>query len=708
MPFQLRQPYPPRGDQPEAIEQLVAGLERGDPHQTLLGVTGSGKTFTIANVIARWGRPTLVISHNKTLAAQLYGEFRQFFADNAVGYFISYYDYYQPEAYVPSTNTYIAKDASINDDIDRLRLQATSMLLERDDVIIVASVSCIYGLGTPDDWKGMRIRAAAGERLSRRELLEQLVAIQYTRNDLEVGRGHFRVRGDVVEVHTAYDDVIVRIELDDDVVARLSAVDPVTGQVVRRMDRLALYPAKHFVTPEPRLRPALSGIRSELRECLGELRAQGKLLEAQRLQQRTEYDLEMLAAMGSCPGVENYSRHLSGRAPGEKPGCLLDYFPRREDGSADFLTVIDESHVTVSQIGAMYEGDRSRKQTLVEFGFRLPSALDNRPLQFGEYEAMTGATIYVSATPGEHELVKSHGVVVEQIIRPTGLVDPELDVRPIEGQVDDLLNEIRLRVALRERVLVTTLTKRMAEDLTDYLSEMGVRVRYLHSDIDALERVEILRGLRLADFDVLVGINLLREGLDLPEVSLVAILDADQEGFLRSERSLIQTAGRAARNLNGRVILYADRLTGSMKRALDETGRRRERQTAYNLEHGITPRSVEKSVDDVMRATSVADAIGAGAENDLRRLMRAADAGSVEELVARLEAEMLEAAKQLEFERAASLRDRIDDIRSTAATAAGVGAGPGARGAEGAGAAPARRSPLAEPRRVKRRFGRDR
>jgi excinuclease ABC subunit B len=703
MPFQLHQPYPPRGDQPQAIDELAAGLERGDRHQTLLGVTGSGKTFTIANVIARWNRPTLVISHNKTLAAQLYGEFKQFFPNNAVGYFISYYDYYQPEAYVPSTNTYIAKDASINDDIDRLRLQATSMLLERDDVVIVASVSCIYGLGTPQDWKGMRIDARAGEKLTRRELVEQLVAIQYSRNDLEVGRGRFRVRGSVVEVHPAYDDVIVRLELDDDVVTRISAVDPVTGRMIRPMDRLALYPAKHFVTPEPRLQTALGTIRAELTQRLAELRSQDKLLEAQRLQQRTEYDLEMLASIGTCPGVENYSRHLSGRAPGERPGCLIDYFPIKPDGSPDFLTVIDESHVTVSQVGAMYEGDRSRKQTLVEFGFRLPSALDNRPLTFAEFEEQTGPTLYVSATPGEYELTKSQGVVVEQIIRPTGLVDPEVQIRPIQGQVDDLLAEIRERVALKERVLVTTLTKRMAEDLTDYLAEMGVKVRYLHSDIDALERVEILRGLRLADFDVLVGINLLREGLDLPEVSLVAILDADKEGFLRSERSLIQTAGRAARNLNGRVILYADVTTDSMRRALAETTRRRDKQLEYNQEHDITPRSVQKSVEEVMRSTSVADAIGTAAEDDLRKLVEAADAGSAEELVKRLEAEMLDAAKQLEFERAASLRDRIDDIRAAAASAGG-GEGGGA-----ALAAPARRARAAgEPRRIKRRFGRDR
>jgi excinuclease ABC subunit B len=703
MPFKLHQPYPPRGDQPQAIDELAAGLERGDRYQTLLGVTGSGKTFTIANVIAKWNRPTLVISHNKTLAAQLYGEFKQFFPENAVGYFISYYDYYQPEAYVPSTNTYIAKDASINDDIDRLRLQATSMLLERDDVVVVASVSCIYGLGTPEDWKGMRIDARAGARLTRRELIEQLVAIQYSRNDLEVGRGRFRVRGNVVEVHPAYDDVIVRLELDDDVVSRISAVDPVTGKMIRPMDRLALYPAKHFVTPEPRLQTALGTIRAELGQRLAELRSQNKLLEAQRLQQRTEYDLEMLASIGTCPGVENYSRHLSGRAPGERPGCLIDYFPVKPDGSPDFLTVIDESHVTVSQIGAMYEGDRSRKQTLVEFGFRLPSALDNRPLTFAEFEQQTSPTLYVSATPGEYELTKTQGVVVEQIIRPTGLVDPEVLIRPIQGQVDDLLSEIRERVAKKERILVTTLTKRMAEDLTDYLAEMGVRVRYLHSDIDALERVEILRGLRLADFDVLVGINLLREGLDLPEVSLVAILDADKEGFLRSERSLIQTAGRAARNLNGRVILYADVMTDSMRRALAETGRRRAKQVEYNHEHDITPRSVEKTVEEVMRSTSVADAIGTAAEDDLRKLVEAADAGSAEELVQRLEAEMLEAAKKLEFERAASLRDRIDDVRAAAAS------GGGGAGRDAAMAASARRARGAgEPRRIARRFGKDR
>jgi len=699
MPFQLHQPYAPRGDQPEAIDELVAGLERGDRYQTLLGVTGSGKTFSVANVIARWGRPTLVISHNKTLGAQLYGEFRQFFPQNAVGYFISYYDYYQPEAYVPSTNTYIAKDASINDDIDRLRLQATSMLLERDDVVIVASVSCIYGLGAPEDWKGMRVDAAAGEPLRRRDLLEQLVAIQYTRNDIEVGRGCFRVRGDVIEVHPAYDDVIVRIELDDDRVARLSAVDPVTGQVKRRMERLALYPAKHFVTPEPRLKAALGAIRAELHERLELFRAEGKLLEAQRLRQRTEYDLEMLASIGTCPGVENYSRHLSGRQPGERPGCLIDYFPR------DFLLVIDESHVTLPQIGAMYEGDRSRKQTLVDFGFRLPSALDNRPLRFDEFEALTGPTLFVSATPGEPEMTRCKGVVVEQIIRPTGLVDPAVVVRPVAGQVDDLLAEIRVVVERKERALVTTLTKRMSEDLTDYLKEMGVRVRYLHSDIDALERVDILRGLRLADFDVLVGINLLREGLDLPEVSLVAILDADKEGFLRSERSLIQTAGRAARNAGGRVVLYADVVTDSMRRAMSEMNRRREKQVAYNQRHSITPRTIVKSVEEILQSTSVADAIGSGAERDDAALLGALDREGPEVLVARLEREMLDAARALEFERAASIRDSLEEVRLTLAAADRMGlagpAGPPATGAR-------RERTPAEPRRIKRRFGSDR
>ena len=667
--FNLQSPYQPMGDQPQAIADLLDGLRSGQRYQTLLGVTGSGKTMTAASVIAQWGRPTLVISHNKTLAAQLYGEFRQFFPENGVGYFISYYDYYQPEAYVPSTNTYIAKDATVNDDIDRLRLQATSMLLERDDVIIVASVSSIYGLGAPEDWKGMRVDAEAGARMRRQELLEKMVAIQYTRNDVAPERGTFRVRGDVIEVHPAYESHLVRIELDDDVVSRLSAVDPVTGQVLRRMDRLALYPAKHFVTPEPRRMAALSSIREELRERLDVLRAENKLLEAQRLKQRTDYDLEMLATIGTCPGVENYSRHLSGRAPGERPGCLLDYFPN------DFLLIVDESHVTIPQVGAMYEGDRSRKQTLVDFGFRLPSALDNRPLRFDEFESQVGPTLYVSATPGNFELERCHGVFVEQVIRPTGLIDPEMIIRPIGGQVDDLIGEIRATTARNERTLVTTLTKRMAEDLTDYLGEAGIKVRYLHSDVDALSRVDILRGLRLGEFDVLVGINLLREGLDLPEVSLVAILDADKEGFLRSERSLIQTAGRAARNIGGRVIMYADVMTESMKRAISETNRRRKKQLAWNLEHGITPRTIVKSVEEIMRATSVADSMRSEEKDQLRGLLAAVESEGADALLMRLEGEMLEAARALEFERAASLRDRIDEVRLTLATAGVLGVG---------------------------------
>jgi excinuclease ABC subunit B len=699
MTFHLQSPYPPAGDQPQAIAELLAGLRAGERHQTLLGVTGSGKTYTVANVLAQWGRPALVISHNKTLGAQLYAEFRQYFPEDAVGFFISYYDYFQPEAYVPSTNTYIAKDASINDDIDRLRLQATSMLLERENVVIVASVSCLYGLGTPEDWRGMRIDMRSGAPLRRRELLDQLVAIQYQRTDLDLSRGQFRVRGDVVEVKPAYEDFHIRIELEDDVVTRLSTVDPVTGKALRTADRIALYPAKHFVTPQVRVRAALGTIRAELRERLAVLRAEGKLLEAQRLQQRSEYDLELLAAHGTCPGVENYSRHLSGRAPGERPGCLLDYFPRTADGRADFLTIIDESHVTVPQIGGMYEGDRSRKQTLVDFGFRLPSALDNRPLKFPEFEQLVGPTLYISATPGEYELQRCQGVVVEQIIRPTGLEDPELVLKPVDGQVDDLLAQIRERVARKERTLVTTLTKRMAEDLTDYLTEMGVRVRYLHSDIDALERVEILRGLRLADFDVLVGINLLREGLDLPEVSLVAILDADKEGFLRSERSLIQTAGRAARNAGGRVIFYADQLTDSMKRAIAEMNRRREKQHAYNLEHGITPRTILKTVEEILQATSVADAIGRGDRAKPEEELLLGD--DADRLLAQLEGEMLQAARALEFEKAASLRDRIDDVRA-AMVMARSGGDPALAG-RGRGVAPGR-----EPRNVKRRFGKDR
>jgi excinuclease ABC subunit B len=717
-PFRIHRPYEPQGDQPQAIESLVKGVKRGDQHQVLLGVTGSGKTYTIANVIAQIGLPTLVLSHNKTLAAQLYGEMRTFFPENGVGYFVSYYDYYQPEAYVPATNTFIEKDASINDDIDRLRLSSTSMLIERRDVVIVASVSCIYGLGSPEDFKGLMVDLAAGQRFDRDFLLRKLIDIQYARNEYDFARGTFRVRGEVVEIRPAYEEHGVRVEFDDDVVSRISIIDPTTGHVQRRQDRLALYPAKHFVITRQKIEPALDSIRRELDERLEVLEGEGKLLEAQRLRNRTEYDLEILKAIGYCPGIENYSRHLAGRAPGERPSTLLDYFPR------PFLLVIDESHVTVPQVGGMYEGDRSRKQTLVDYGFRLPSALDNRPLKFPEFEAMMGPTIYVSATPAQFEIERAGGVLVEQIIRPTGLVDPEISIRPVAGQVDDLLGEIRKRTERNERTLVTTLTKRMAEDLTDYLHEMGVKVRYLHSDIDALERVEILRGLRLAEFDVLVGINLLREGLDLPEVSLVAILDADKEGFLRSERSLIQTAGRAARHVAGDVILYADTVTGSMARAIEETRRRRDAQIAFNAEHGITPRSIIKSVEDVMRITAVADArlgedelealagpggYGGGTRNARggsrggrgrgdRGMPRntgggalvpetaalAAPGAAPEQvaavlqrddavgMMALLEREMLAAARALEFERAASLRDRLEDLATQALLAGAI------------------------------------
>jgi excinuclease ABC subunit B len=665
--FKLHPPYPPQGDQPQAIRELAEGLSRGDRYQTLLGVTGSGKTYTMANVIAQACMPTLVISHNKTLAAQLYGEFRQYFPENAVGYFISYYDYYQPEAYIPQSNTYIEKDASVNDDIDRLRLSATSGLLEREDVIIVASVSCIYGLGSPEDFRDLSLTLQVGEITARDFILSRLVQIQYQRNEIDFRRGAFRVRGDVIEVRPAYEQHAVRIELDDDRVARLSEVDPLTGHVLGRKNRLVLYPAKHFVTPRSRIERALQGIKEELNQQATLFESEGKFLEAERIRSRTEYDLELLGTIGYCPGVENYSRHLSGRKQGERPKCLLDYFPR------PFLTIVDESHVTVPQIGGMSEGDRSRKETLVRFGFRLPSALDNRPQRFDEWEAITQQTIFVSATPAEYEIAKSQGVIVEQIIRPTGLVDPEIEVRPVANQVDDLLGEIRRVVEGKNRVLVTTLTKRMAEDLTDYLADMGVRVKYLHSDIDALERVELLRGLRLAEFDVLVGINLLREGLDLPEVGLVAILDADKEGFLRSDRSLIQTAGRAARNIAGRVILYADNITGSMGRALDETTRRRERQIAYNEQNGITPRSIVKSMEEVLRITAVADARVADDELDALAGLKPGEVDGLAErgvdtarAIADLEVEMHAAARRLEFERAASLRDRIEELAQTA------------------------------------------
>src|SRR5881394_893314 len=636
--FDLQAPFAPAGDQPKAIAELTRGLERGDRFQTLLGVTGSGKTMTVANVIRNFGRPTLVLSHNKTLAAQLYGELKSFFPQNAVEYFISYYDYYQPEAYVPTTDTYIEKDASINEDIDRLRLRATSSLMERDDVIIVATVSAIYGLGDPRSYREQMVTLTRGQKIARDDILRSLVKIQYSRNDMGLERGTFRVRGDTVEILPAYEEQGVRVEMWGDEIERISKINPLTGDTIANLEKAAIYPAKHFVTSRPTIERAVGLIREELVQRLSDLRASNKLLEAQRLESRTNFDIEMMLEIGTCAGIENYSRHLSGRGEGERPACLFDYFPE------DFLVVVDESHVTLPQIGGMFNGDRARKLTLVEYGFRLPSALDNRPLMFDEFLALTPRAMFVSATPSELELRLSEGVVVEQIIRPTGLIDPEIEVRPVRGQVDDLLNEIRLRERRGERVLVTTLTKRMAEDLADYLQQIGVRVRYMHSDIDAIERMEILRGLRLGEFDVLIGINLLREGLDMPEVSLVAILDADQEGFLRSERSLIQTVGRAARNLQGRAILYADRITGSMQRALDEMDRRRGLQQEHNEQHGITPRSIVKSVDQVRFATRVADARAEREEKRVAEPARGYAVMEVESLEKLLDEQMREAA----------------------------------------------------------------
>ena len=655
--FKLISGFKPKGDQPKAIEELTDGLIRGERFQTLLGVTGSGKTFTIANVIANIGKPTLVISHNKTLAAQLYGELRGFFPQNAVEYFISYYDYYQPEAYIPSTDTYIEKDTSINDEIDRLRLRATSSLLERNDVIIVASVSCIYGLGSPRDFRELLLFLEKGKEIDQRKIMERLIDIHYTRNDVDFHRGTFRVRGDVIEIFPAYEERAIRVELWGNRIENLAVIDTLTGEVIEDKERVAIYPAKHFVTPYPKLKTAIRAIEEELEERLKFFRSQGKLLEAQRLESRTRYDIEMMEEVGYCTGIENYSRHLSGRKPGERPSCLIDYFPR------DFLLIIDESHVTIPQIRGMYNGDHARKVTLVEHGFRLPSALDNRPLKFNEFESMINQVIFVSATPAEYELEKCKGMVVEQIIRPTGLMDPEVIIRPTKGQIDDLIKEIKNRVENNQRVLVTTLTKRMAEDLADYLSNLDIRVRYLHSEIDALDRVEILRGLRLADFDVLVGINLLREGLDLPEVSLVVILDADKEGFLRSERSLMQTAGRAARNVDGTVILYADKITDAIRNFQKETARRRELQRRYNEEHGITPATIYKTVKEVMATTSVADSkssvpmVSEKSFDILSKLEK-------EEVIDTLEREMLAAAERLEFERAAELRDEIEMLRS--------------------------------------------
>ncbi len=659
--FHLEAPHTPAGDQPRAIAELSAGLTRGDRFQTLLGATGTGKTFTVAHVIAEHGRPALVMSHNKTLAAQLYGELKALFPTNAVEYFISYYDYYQPEAYVPATDTYIEKDASINEDIERLRLRATSSLMEREDVIIVASISCIYGLGNPSDYRGLMLHVAVGEELPRKTILKGLVDIQYKRNDYVFERGTFRVRGDTLEVFPAYDDQAVRVELWGDQVERITRFDPLTGETIAPLDRTAIYPASHYVTRRQTIEQVVPRIREELAGQLTKFRAEGRLLEAQRLEARTNFDLEMMLEIGTCPGIENYSRYIGGRRPGERPACLFDYFP------ADMLLIVDESHATVPQVNGMFNGDRSRKLTLVDHGFRLPSALDNRPLRFDEWEGLTERAIFVSATPGEWELRQSEGVVTEQIIRPTGLIDPEVAVRPVRGQVDDLLAEIRARERHGERVLVTTLTKRMAEDLSEYLQSVGVRVRYMHSDIDAIERMDILRALRLGRIDVLVGINLLREGLDLPEVSLVAILDADKEGFLRDARSLIQTIGRAARNVNGKAILYADTITASMRRCLDETNRRREIQIAHNRAHGITPETIRKSIQEIEFSTRVADV--------RQRPMKVsevapsyADEVNREELVKILEREMADAASSLDFERAALLRDQLFELRASVDT----------------------------------------
>ena len=667
MPYELITDLTPSGDQPEAIRQLVEGLKRGDRYQTLLGVTGSGKTFTISNVIAQIDRPVLVMSHNKTLAAQLYAEFKGFFPKNRVEFFISYYDYYQPEAYVPSSDTYIAKDSSVNDEIDRLRLRATSALLSGDpNVIVVASVSCIYGIGAPDEWIGQTLFIKKGERLGRQALLKRLVDLLYTRNDYEFARGTFRVRGDVVEVIPGYEnEEAVRIEFFGDEIERISYINKIDGRVLGEADYEMIYPARQYITSRQTIDRAMSGIQAELRERTAELRSLGKLVEAQRLEQRTRFDLEMLREVGYCSGIENYSRHLAGRPPGSRPSCLLDYFPK------GFLTIIDESHVSVPQIGGMFAGDRSRKQTLVEYGFRLPSALDNRPLTFEEWESIVNQIIFVSATPGDFELQKCKGVVVEQLIRPTGLVDPEVEIRPSKNQIDNLIAEIRERTARKERTLVTTLTKRMAEDLAEYLLNIGIKVRYIHSEVDALERVETLRDLRLGEFDVLVGVNLLREGLDLPEVSLVAIIDADKEGFLRSERSLIQTAGRTARNVNGKVVLYADTVTGSMERMIGETNRRRKKQEEFNRKHGITPETIYKSVEEILAATAVAD-VRARRDERSQKSKPAAVSETVakyltaeqkSDLLEELKAEMNRAAKDLEFERAAELRDEIERLR---------------------------------------------
>jgi excinuclease ABC subunit B len=665
--FTLVSDFEVRGDQLRAIPELIEGLNRGDSHQVLLGVTGSGKTFTMAQVIAAVNRPALVMAHNKTLAAQLYQEFKRFFPNNAVEYFVSYYDYYQPEAYVPATDSYIEKEATINDEIDRMRLSATRSLFERRDVIIVASVSCIYGLGSPEAYYGMLLPLEVGQRIDRDQILRKLVEIQYERNDTEFGRGTFRVRGDIVEVVPSYEEHALRIGLFGDEVDELAWFDPLTGKVIRRIDKVAVYPKSHFVTSRDRTKQAVESIKQELEWYRGQLESEGKLLEAQRLHQRTMFDLEMIREIGYCHGIENYSRHLTGRAPGAPPPTLLDYLPE------DAIVIVDECHQTVPQVRGMWAGDRARKDILVAYGFRLPSAIDNRPLNFDEWEQRLRQTVFVSATPGPYELKKAGGVVVEQVIRPTGLMDPPIDVRPVRGQVDDLLNEIRQRAARKERVLVTTLTKRMAEDLTTYYQELGVKVRYLHSDIETLERVEILRDLRRGAFDVLVGINLLREGLDLPEVSLVAILDADKEGFLRSAGSLIQTSGRAARNVNGRVIMYADTITDSMKSAMAETERRRALQAAYNEEHGITPESVVREIDDVLSSVYERDYSTGPALRESREPFRTQ--AELDAEIHRLEGEMKSAAANLDFERAALLRDQLKTLRSRELGLTGLPAG---------------------------------
>jgi excinuclease ABC subunit B len=658
MDFQLHTDYKPQGDQPTAIREICAGLNAGEKDQVLLGVTGSGKTFTMAKVIAELNRPALILAHNKTLAAQLYHEFKQFFPTNAVEYFVSYYDYYQPEAYIPSGDLYIEKESTINDELDKLRLSATRSLFERRDCIIVSSVSCIYGLGSPEAYYGMLLLLERGQKIKRADILRRLVEILYERNDVDFRRGTFRVRGDIIEVYPTYDENAFRIELFGDEIESLSQIDPLFGTVKQKYSRLPIYPKSHYVVQPERKSAAVASIVSELTEWEAQLEKEHRLVESQRIHQRTRYDLEMIKSVGYCHGIENYSRHFSGRLPGEPPPTLLDYFPR------DFLLFIDESHVTVPQLHGMWHGDRSRKQNLVDYGFRLPSAMDNRPLRFEEFEQRTGQILYVSATPGPYELTKAAGVVVEQIIRPTGLVDPQIEIRPVKGQIDDLLAEIRLRAEINQRVLVTTLTKRMAEDLANYYTEVGVRCRYMHSEIDTLERIRLLRALRKGEYDVLIGINLLREGLDLPEVSLVAILDADKEGFLRSQGSLIQTIGRAARHLEGRAILYADKMTDSMRRAIDETDRRREKQVAYNEEHGITPTTVIRSIDDSLAVITNADYMDLTEDTQDIDSLNFADQQALDAHIANLESDMREAAKKFEFERAAKLRDQVKELRT--------------------------------------------